>query len=285
MRGLSYGKRGYGLVLVAILAVVAIADSAQARTSSCGPANDKLVFTSQPPSVAKDASFGATVSVESCGKVDKNANDLVTLALNAPAYGSGVLSPASPTAIPINGVATFASLGIDTSGTAFTLTATADDAGSGASTPFNIYDRVCSGSNSCDTSDTNNTNVRVQLPPNSNGDIGLSVNNNDFSAYQCGPLSNYASVFTIAPPAGHSSFDISVTLTINNFFTSGVGVSNIKVCKNTTSDLTTLTALPPCPNGHKPITQSCILSAHSDNSGNAIITFLINSVDPSGTWG
>jgi hypothetical protein len=285
MKRTLHGKRGYGVVLAVLAAIILVGGTAQARTSSCGPSSDKLVFTSQPASVATGASFGATVSVVTCGKVDKNANDPVTLALNAPALGSGALSPASPTATPVNGVATFSGLSINASGTAFTLAASADDAGPGTSAPFNIYDVVCVNLNSCDTSDAHGTNVHVQLPPNSNGDIGLSNNSNDFGAVQCGPLSVNASVFTIAPPPGHNAFDISVTLTIPNFFTGGVGVANIKICKNSASDPSTFTALGSCPPGKRPITQSCIVSAHSDNSGNAIITFLINSVDPSPTWG
>lgn len=265
-RTLTVGESGYPSTTSAPFTVAAAAP-------------DHLGFTQQPPrQMQKSTAFSAAVTVyDAFGNVAVQAGQAVALALVQPSDpllgGGGTLSGAT-SVTPASGVAGFGGLAVDIPGMGYALTASYPGVPDTTSDPFDVFDFYGSCSGGCQAGDSA-TNVAVQLPHGFSGNVGLGLNAH---AASCAALSSLGSLAVVTPPPGDASYDITVTLTIQKPYRHGLGVANIAVCK-TGSSGTDLVALPPCPNQGQP-TQSCVLSRTSDNAGNAVLTFLIDSDDP-----
>lgn len=252
---------------------------------SGGGAPAELEFTTQPAdAVETGEQFGVTVRViDSCGATAAGATGSVDVDLVQPDDldfgGSGTLGGTDTQSVAGTGIATFTDLTVSAAGQGYSLDATYSGTdgtvGPEPSEPFDVFDGVFTDcSNGCSHSDDTTT---IALGPVS-GPASLSLKAN--STASCNGLNVLGSAFTIIPPPGHTAFDIPVTLTIDKPALQGLGVSNIKVCKNEGPG-TDLVTLGKCPRKGAP-SGPCILSQTSTNAGDAVIRMLINSTDPGG---
>jgi hypothetical protein len=272
-----------------------------------------VAFSSQPPSLVKTATtFSAAVSLEdACGNTTSGSGSL-SLSLNQPtapvAGGGGSLSGGG--AVTPTSTTSFDNLSVSAPGIGYTLTATfTPTSGSpitADSSAFDVLDVVSNCANGCsgDASDTTSTDLNVTAPDTS-GLLGLSLAGQapagttcqllDGSTKTLTPLGQSYLVVPPTRPAGTKDyFNIQVQITLLKRALQGVGVSNIKVCKNVvgSSGAVIMQQVPPCPSPAKKWLTSptgapnaCIVSQTSDNAGDAVITMLINSVDPHGFTG
>ena len=249
-------------------------------------AADHVAFTSQPPAnVQTNTGFATTVTVlDRWGNVATGAAGTVALQLNSPTStvlgGVGAtLGPAGSTSVAANqGIAAFTGLTVDTTGTGYTLSAAYTGATGAQSAPFDAFDVLGTcPTTGCQASNAS-TQVNVQPPRGQTGQVGVGLNP---ASTTCGSLSSLGSLFIVKPLFDDPNFDITVTLTINRFYLNGIGVANIGVCKNLVAGGTTLSPLPDCPKKGAP-TGACVVSRTSSNAGDAILTIVINSVDPIG---
>jgi len=135
--GLSIDKAGSGYTLTATTTGVAGATSA-AFTITPGPAT-QLAFTLQPSTTTAGTGIAPAVEVtarDARGNTVPGFTGNVTLAIGTNP-GGGTLSGTTTVALA-SGVARFPGLGIDKSGTGYTLTATGGGLSAGASAPFDV---------------------------------------------------------------------------------------------------------------------------------------------------
>lgn len=104
------------------------------------PRATKVVFTAQPSDAELGSTIGSAIRVaiqDSAGKTVTSAHDPVTLEVGSnPGNGSLV---GSATVDAVDGVATFADLGIDEPGSGYTLVARSGQLTAATSEPFDIY--------------------------------------------------------------------------------------------------------------------------------------------------
>lgn len=277
----------------------------------------QVVFTTQPsPSPVKTGStFSTAVSVEdSCGNSTGGGGSLL-LSLNQPTEpvsgGGGTLTGGD--SVTATSPTVFNNLSVSAPGIGYTLTATfRPTSGSpitADSAPIDVLDFVtdCASACSGDTTDTTSTDLNVAAP-DTNGLLGLSLAGAAPAGTTCTLLDGSQATLTplgksymVIPPTrtdpSKDYYNIKVTITLLKRALQGVGVSNIKVCKNqldksTTSATVIMKQVPPCPSPAKKwltapqgAPNACIVSQTSDNAGDAVITMLINSVDPHGFTG
>lgn len=285
------------------------------NSSTAAGIPSKIVFSTQPPSLVKTAdAFGAGVSLEdSCGNTTGGGGSL-SLGLNQPtapvAGGGGTLTGGGPVT-PTSSTTNFSNLSVSASGIGYTLTATFTPASGPAitadSSAFDVLDVVnnCATACSGDTSDSTSTDLNVTAP-DTIGYLGLSLAGQAPAGTTCQLLDGSTKALTplgqsylVVPPTRpvgtKDYFNIKVQITLLKRALQGIGVSNIKVCKNvadTTTGAVTMKQVPLCPSPAKKwltnptgAPTACIVSQTADNAGDAVITMLINSVDPHGFTG
>jgi hypothetical protein len=134
---LSLNTAGTGYTLTATATALTAATSG-AFNISVGAAA-KLVFAIQPSNAVAGAAITPTVQVavqDVQGNIVTTAATSITVAIGTNP-GSGTLA-GTTTAAPVNGVATFSTLSLNTPGTGYTLTATATGLTGATSNAFNI---------------------------------------------------------------------------------------------------------------------------------------------------
>lgn len=123
---------------VKAIAVVGTDISAVASEAiAVAPTATRLVFVEQPRSALTTGNISAAVALEdAAGSIVSAATQPVTLELGA--NPSGAALSGTLIATPVNGIATFSSLGIPTPGNGYTLVAQASGLSALASNPFDI---------------------------------------------------------------------------------------------------------------------------------------------------
>jgi len=241
----------------------------------------RLEFTVQPGDgqVATALPSVEVTVFDTCGNVASNATGEVDLALVQPedqTFGGGGALDGGTAAVGdvLPGKAIFTGLTVSASGQGYALEATYPNLDTVTSNTFSVYDFYGSCVSGCGTSNVT-TSITVG---GTSGNVALSLR--AASTATCEGLQVVGSAFTVVPPPGHTAYDIPVTLTINKRGLQGIGVANIVVCKNSGPG-TSLETLGKCPKKGQP-SKPCIVSQTSSNAGDAVIKFLINSVDPGG---
>lgn len=255
----------------------------------------RLAFTGQPTpdSLQTNAPFDAQVTIyDSWSNVATNAPDHVTLTLvppSDPTLGGTGATLGQGTSAQSLGVASFTGLTVDSSGSEYTLQAAYDALGATSDT-FDVYDQLVTCSGSCDGSagnDSTDLDVTVPQGAGSTGQLGVGLsatgvpmtctltNGSTITSNTIG------AVFDVNPPPGHTTADISVTLSISKAFRPP-GVAQITVCKNDGPG-TPYHQVPKCPK-HSTSTHACIVSQTAINGPGAdvVVKMLITSEDPFG---
>ena len=127
------------MIITRFRALIPLLALAACSGNPSGPSTNALAFTVQPKDHVATGYFSVTVVIrDPSGHVVTGATDSVTLAISTNP-GGGTLAGKTPTKIAaVNGVATFDSMQILRSGTGYKLKASAVDANSATSVPFNI---------------------------------------------------------------------------------------------------------------------------------------------------
>jgi hypothetical protein len=137
---LSINNAGTGYTLAASATGLTGVTSASFNVVTGGPT--KLVFTTEPTTTQANHQITPAVKVaatDALGNVITTFTGTITVAITAGTGAAGAVLGGTTSATAVNGVASFGTLFINTSGTSYALTATSSGLTNGTSTLFDIF--------------------------------------------------------------------------------------------------------------------------------------------------
>jgi hypothetical protein len=270
-----------GLMLV--LAIAFVGSSAVAGAADCGGSAASLAFVHQPTTTQTNTAITPAVTVQaldSCGHPVSGASVSIALANNP---SGGTLTGTTTQTTNASGIASFAGLEIDQSGSGYTLVASSAGAPSLTSDAFDVVDFLCTVL-PCVLDDPENiTSVRVDSKKALPAPLGLSTSDPGipFGDGNCGSLQSLGRVVTITPDDSVAS-DIVLEVTFRygaHVIPDTRGLSHVRFCANDGPETPWYEVF----NCGKPAVPKCISKRNAAGNADLLVTALFGWTDPD--WG
>lgn len=251
---------------------------------SAGAAS-QLAFTGQPSTTETGDPITPSVKVKATDACNNPVSGVsVGIAIGTNPSG-GMLSGTTPQTTGANGVAEFADLSINKSGTGYTLVASATGAPSVTSASFNIVDFLCTAFPCTLEDPDNHTSVTVNHPNKPlPGPLGLSLSTVGipFGDENCGGTSVGRVVSILPDDSVSSNIVLEVTFRYGSQILpslQGVNDPRLHFCANDGPGTDWYEVF----NCSKPVTPKCISKRNATGTADLVITTLMTWTDPD--WG